>query len=75
MLFLQKSGYPDTVTIPAMSSPIICTPFPSAIETKIYPYFHDLDLADDDIDKKEGIDILIGSNFYWNIVTNELRRG
>ena len=32
-------------------------------------------MADDGSDNKEGIDILIGSNFYWNVVTDELRRG
>ena len=59
-LFLQKPGYPDTVAISAMSSPIICTPLPSAIETRKYPHLHDLHLADDGSDNKEGIDILIG---------------
>ena len=29
-----------------------------------------LDLADEGSDNKEGIDILIGSNFYWNVVTD-----
>ena len=72
---MQKPGYPDTVTISVLSSPIICTPLPSAIETRKYPHLHDLHLADDGSDNKEGIDILIGLNFYWNIVTDELRRG
>ena len=71
-LFLQKPGYPDTVAVSAMSSPIICTPLPSAIETRKYPHLHNLHLADDGSDNKEGIDVLVGSNFYWNIVTDEL---
>ena len=72
---MQKPGYPDTVTISAISSPIICTPLPSAIETRKYLHLHDLDLADKGSDNKKGIDILIGSNFYWNVVTDELQRG
>ena len=32
-------------------------------------------MADDGGDSREAIDVLIGSNFYWNIVTGDLRRG
>ena len=58
-----------------MSSSITCTPLPSAIDSKKYPYLHDLHLADNGSDNKEDIDILIGLNFYWNTVTDEPRRG
>ena len=51
----------QTVTISSMSSPIICTPLPSAIYSRKYPHLHDLHLADDG---SEGIDILIRFNFY-----------
>ena len=32
-------------------------------------------MADDGGDSREAIDVLIGLNFYWNIVTGDLRRG
>ena len=32
-------------------------------------------LADSGIDKEDLIDILVGCNYYWSIVTGKLRRG
>jgi len=52
-----------------------CSPLPTAIDSSKYPHLRNLQLADDVGDRREAIDVLIGSNFYWNIVTGNLRRG
>lgn len=50
-------------------------PLPSAVDSQRYSHLKGLTLADGGTDSQETIDILIGSNFYWNIVTGEVRRG
>ena len=40
-----------------------------------YPHISCLDLADDPLDETHEIDVLIGSDFYWEFVTGEVVRG
>lgn len=54
---------------------IICSALPSTINMKGYAYLNDLPLADSGVDNKDLIDILVGSNYYWSIVTGNLQRG
>ena len=53
---------------------MICSPLPSAVDSQRYSHLNRLTLADSD-NSQEAIDILIGSNFYWNIVIGEIRKG
>jgi len=62
----------STVTIVALSFPTICAPLPSPVEIDQYPHLQELELADhklDHTDCGESIDVLIGSDFYWDVVT------
>ena len=74
-LSLQKPGCDEIVIISALSSPVICSPLPSTVDSQRYSHLNGLTLADSGTNSQEAIDILIGSNFYWNIVTGEVRRG
>ena len=74
-LSLQKPGLKEIVTISALSSPVICSALPSAVDTRSYTHLNELPLADSGIDDKDSIDILVGCNYYWSTVTGELRRG
>ena len=74
-LSLQKPGFKEIVTISALSSPVICSLLPSAVNTGGYAHLSDLPLADSSINDKDSIDVLVGSNYYWTTVTGDLRRG
>ena len=54
---------------------MICSLLPSAINSQRYAYLNGLALADHGNNSLETTDILIRSNFYWNIVTGEIHRG
>ena len=71
-LSLQKPGCDEIVVISALSSPVIFSPLPSAVDSQRYSHLNGLKLADSGTNSQEAID---GSNFYWNIVTGEVRRG
>ena len=57
----------------ALSFPI-CSSLPSAIRIDQFPELYDLELADPPSDKPESIDLLVGSNYYWNIVEEDTVR-
>jgi len=46
----------------------------SAVNTGGYAHLNDLPLADSSINDKDSIDVLVGSNYYWTIVTGDLQR-
>ena len=70
----------DVIEIVALGFHIICSPLPRAINLHQYPYLQHLDLADCQVNTRNSeqcestIDILIGSDFYWDIVTREINR-
>ena len=74
-LSLQKPGFEEIVTISTLSSPVICSALPSAVNTGGYAHLNDLPLADRSINEKDSIDVLVGSNYYWTIVTGDLEEG
>ena len=74
-LSLKKPGLDEVVTISALSSPVICSALPSAVNVISYSHLNDLVLADSGTDEQGTIDVLVGSNYYWAIVTGDLRRG
>ena len=73
-LVLENSSG-EKIDLTALSVPVICSPLPPAIDVD-YPHLEGLELADPlDEDNESRIDILIGSDFYWNIVTGDIIRG
>ena len=63
----------------AFSAPIICSPISSQVmdlAVNIYPHLSGLKLADNSSSSNDiGIDILNGTDIYWNFVSNESRLG
>ena len=64
----------STVTIGVLSFPTTCAPLPSPVEVDQYLHLQGLELADQSLDlndNSESIDALIGSDFYWDVVTGD----
>ena len=70
-----RSSKDEFVEISALNFPVICSPLPKRIDVTKYPHLTDLDLADSPANEHDSIDILIGSDYYWDIVTGESIRG
>ena len=64
----------EEVEISALSYPTICSPLPSKVKVN-YPHLEGLQLADELDDNCGSIDVLIGSDYYWEIVGGETVRG
>ena len=63
------------VEISALTHPTMCSPLGSHIDLHLYPHLQGLQLADRSTKSKECIYILIGADFYHNIVIGEVLRG
>ena len=75
-LSLQRPGQSDTIEIIACTSPTICSSLPALVDVTKYAHLTDLELADHCNEQSSGpIYVLIGSNYYWSIVTGELVKG
>ena len=68
-LSLQKPGRDEVIIISVLSSPFICSALPSAVDIRRFAHLNELPLADSSSDDEDSIDILVGSNYYWTIVT------
>ena len=64
----------EEVEISALNYPTICSPLPSKVKVD-YPHLGGLQLADSLDDSYGTIDILIGTDHYWDVVTGETVRG
>ena len=64
----------ETSRVCVLSFPTICSPIPSRVDANNYPHLHGLKLADYS-DSEDSIDVLIGSDYYWDFVTSEIVRG
>ena len=60
----------EEIEVTAFNYPIICSPLPSKVEVN-YPHLEALQLADSLSDNYGAIDVLIGSDYYWEIVSGE----
>ena len=61
-------------TIPLISEPLLCQPVSLCQDT--FDHLTSLDLADNsDGHSRLQVDILVGSDQYWNLTTGEIRRG
>ena len=75
-LSLRRPEQPSTIEIMACTSPVICSSLPALVDVTKYPYLTDLELADSNCtDQTNNIDVLIGSNYYWSVVTGKLVKG
>ena len=73
-LDLKKPGFDKTITINGLSLPVLCSPLPSRINIDC-PHLEGLDLTNDWDQTDGSIDLLVGSDHYWDIVTGETRTG
>ena len=68
----------EDVNIPALSFEAICSPVTSKVSLHEHPHLLYLDRADcisGNMDSQDNIDVLIGSDYYWDIITGEVARG
>ncbi|XP_078374406.1 uncharacterized protein LOC144657946 [Oculina patagonica] len=72
---LNKPGLNEEVEISALSFPVICSSLQSKVDINKFPQLETLQLADEFNDgNNNSIDVLIGSDHYWNIVHGETIR-
>ena len=70
---LRRPGTENLYSINALSFPTICSLLPSPVDLSAYPMLSELELADHDAaSNRNHIDILVGSDFYWSLVTREI---
>ena len=74
-LALQKPGHSERLEITARTSPVICSNLPVLVNASKYIHLQGLDLADSSSNHQGGIDVLIGSDYYWQIVTGDVVSG
>jgi len=55
--------------------PTICTNLPSVIDGNDHPHEVGLKLTDNPDKPRDQIDVLIESDFYWDIVTGDIKMG
>ncbi len=70
-LRLQKPGNFESISISASTFPVICTALPSRVNIEDYPHIQDLELAENFDNNHDTIDVLIGSDYYWDIIMSE----
>ncbi|XP_067047620.1 uncharacterized protein [Acropora muricata] len=74
-VLIRNPGLNEEVEISALSFPVICSSLQSKVDINKFPQLETLELADDFNDgNNDSIDILIGSDNYWNIVHGETIR-
>ena len=69
-----KTKTNDLVGISALNYPVICSPLPAKVNIREYPHLHGLQMADSSKDDQP-IDLLIGSDYYWDFVEADAIRG
>ena len=73
-----KSSFNDmSIYVTALGVPIVCGPLCGQqidLAKDQHPFLHELQLADDGSTTAKSIDLLIGADFYWNIVGSKIKR-
>ena len=72
-LCLQTRSHKELELV-ALNYPVICSPLPNKINVADFVHLEGLDFADN-FDSTESIDVLIGSNYYWDFVTGDSIKG
>lgn len=77
LVTLSLRGKEDDVEISALCFPQICSPLSASVDVSGYPHLQGLDFTDASVvdGSQPNIDILIGSHFYFEILTGEVVRG
>ena len=74
-VYLRKPGNENAFYIDALSFPTIFSALPSSVNLGNHSRISNLELADHcGSTGQNQIDILIGSDFYWSLVTEEIVR-
>ena len=69
---LRKPGGLERIEIIAYTSLVICTPLPRLVDVRQYKHLHGLEIADSGPEDQTKIDVLLGSDCYWSVVTDQL---
>lgn len=72
---IQGVNTPDRTKITVLSFPVICTTLPSVTSIDNFPRLERLELADNPTSPCDRIDVLVGSDFYWDFVNGDTRTG
>ena len=72
---LKRPGSNEGLEIMARTSPVICSSLPALVSVSKYSHLQSLNLADSGKLQQSGIDILVGSNYYWQVVTGDIVSG
>ena len=74
---LSLHGKEDNVEVSALCFPKICSPLSASLDVSRYPHLQGLDFTDASMvdGSQPNIDILIGSDFYFEVLTGEVVRG
>lgn len=63
------------LSVTALNHLVICSPLATPVEYRQYAHLQDLDFADS-VDAGSGaIDILLGADYFYEVVTGEIRKG
>ena len=74
-VYLRKPGNEKVFCVDALSFPTICSALPSSVKLGSHSSITSLELADHcGSTGQNQIDILVGSDFYWSLVTGEIVR-
>ena len=71
---LQGLNGGECSQLQALQFPTICSSLPNLVNLERFPSLLKLDLADPPSSAPKGIDMLIGSDYYWSIVGEEVIR-
>lgn len=75
-MWVFQTSLINTVDIKALTFPAICSNVSSKVDVQRYDHLRFLELADDvDIENNDTIDILIGSDYYWQFMTGNVVKG
>ena len=78
---LKLQGREETVEVMTLSFPSICSPLPRVVELRQCTSLQELDLADrlpqdeSSHSSESTVDVLIGSDYYWDMVRGDIIRG
>ena len=64
-----------TIEVKALAFPVICSPVATRVDIAEFPQLDGLEFADEIYGASETIDILLGADYYYEVVTGEIIKG
>jgi hypothetical protein len=64
-----------TIEVRALAFPVICSPVATRVDIAEVPQLDGLEFADEINGASETIDILLGADYYYEVVTGEISKG